>query len=412
MQPSFLCQSAFFGREKVFVWRRRRFLLSKIRFHSTNSDIPLNSSAVCVDDKTQQTTTNKPPQDSTNEWTVDSDEDNDDDLEQQVAAMELKQSSTLPKTTNSKNSNHKKKKKPSADEASSSTALPCFELHSVLEPPSKKQHRQGDDDDDEDFIGTATSGSDAKIQQMLAKYMAEEEDPEILAALQQEGATGGNNGGSKSREKDERLKAADRALLAFTDRIKRSPRQVLRYAPNGIPMWSIPPPQAVSNKNNNKKGKKDKQPPQPPIVIPPCSCCGTQRRFEFQLMPSLLHVLEVDQFAQQQQHQEEQPNNNINLDTIMSADYGGMNWGVIAVYTCPKNDCKNNQQEEFVVVQASVDETPMKRAVAPADAPVFIKEDQTFDALTNDGDLLDGDEDDDDETVVEDENNLVFTMDG
>ncbi|CAB9512525.1 expressed unknown protein (Partial), partial [Seminavis robusta] len=239
------CVNQLFSAEKKFSCGGGGvFYCQKSDSTSTgNSDIPLNSSAGAVDesDKTQQqpTTTKKQPQDSTNEWAVDSDEDNDDDLEQQVAAMELKQSSTLPKTTNSKSSNHKKKKKPTAgDEASSSTALPCFELHSVLEPPSKKQHRQGDDDDDdEDFIGTATSGSDAKIQQMLAKYMAEEEDPEILAALQQEGDPGGGTG-SKSREKDERLKAADRALLAFTDRIKRSPRQVLRYAPNGIPMWS------------------------------------------------------------------------------------------------------------------------------------------------------------------------------
>ena len=68
------------------------------------------------------------------------------------------------------------------------------------------------------------------------------------------------------------------------------------------------------------------------IVIPPCSC-GAERQFEYQIMPSLLHVLEVDKHATQNQ------DNPSDLDAIMSADYGGMNWGTIAVYTCPKTDC-------------------------------------------------------------------------
>ena len=148
------------------------------------------------------------------------------------------------------------------------------------------------------------------------------------------------------------------------------------------------------------------------LVVPPCPC-GAERQFEYQIMPSLLHVLDVDKHATQQQQQDNNVDNDSppDLDVIMSADYGGMNWGAIAVYTCTKNaDCDN--QEDFLILQASVDETPCKRAVA--DAPVFIKEGQTFDALTNEGDLLAGcnaDEDDDDDTVAT-ESDLVFTLDG
>jgi Programmed cell death protein 2, C-terminal putative domain len=138
------------------------------------------------------------------------------------------------------------------------------------------------------------------------------------------------------------------------------------------------------------------------MTIPPCSC-GAERRFEFQLMPSLLHVLEVDKHATSN-HQTD------DLDVIMSADYGGMNWGSIAVYTCTQPDC--GCSEDYLVVQASVDETPCKRAVA--DAPVFIDEGQTFDPLTSDGVALEGCNDDgeEDEDTVADESDLVFTLDG
>lgn len=195
----------------------------------------------------------KEKEEETNDWMVDSDDDDDDaDLEQQVAAVELKQkkSTTNDSSTNHKSrpsqkkkSNHNNNNKSTKAASSSSFSWPCFELHSVLEPPGKPKQSIGEDDDDdeEDRIGsggTNSSTSDAKIQQLLAKYMAEEEDEDILAALRGTSA-GGGGGGGKSREKDERLKASDRALLTFTDRIKRSPRQVLRYAPNGIPLWSM-----------------------------------------------------------------------------------------------------------------------------------------------------------------------------
>lgn len=129
-------------------------------------------------------------------------------------------------------------------------------------------------------------------------------------------------------------------------------------------------------------------------------------------MPSLLHVLEVDKYALQQQHDDDDGNNKDTLDDIMSADYGGMNWGVIAVYTCPRcssSTTSGNPREDFLVVQASVDEAPCKRVVAPVDTPVFIQEHQTFNALNNDGDVLDegDDDDDDDEETVNEE----YTMD-
>ena len=129
----------------------------------------------------------------------------------------------------------------------------------------------------------------------------------------------------------------------------------------------------------------------------------------------MLHVLQVDKHAAASA---ESHINGTNLQDILSADYGGMNWGVVAVYTCPTSSCSN--KEELLVVQASVDtlaqiSSPKRRPVPPADAPdCVIPDGQTFDAQTEEGNFMVGCNNgdfDDDETVVGDEEDLVFTPD-
>jgi hypothetical protein len=119
-------------------------------------------------------------------------------------------------------------------------------------------------------------------------------------------------------------------------------------------------------------------------LIPPCAC-GAVRVFETQVLSSLLHVLEVDKHAQ---------STNVDGSTAASAsglgaayEHGGMNWGSIAVYSCP-NVCAAD--EEYVVVQDSIDERPSQPRSAYEDADaILIPEDANF------GD--DDDDDDDDE---------------
>jgi hypothetical protein len=238
-------------------------------FYGQSIQVDTTASATTTSPTTTQPPPTVPAAITTSDWTMDSDDDNDDDddddeddLEQQVAAMELRQNGNNTNTKNNrslqshskkkKNSNKKKKHSTPAatTEESSTTSLPCFELHSLLEPPAKNKPtcRYDDDDDDDDdddnyLVGSSNSASDAKIQQMLARYMAEEEDVEILNALRGTTTTTNDNNSNKddkkNQEKDERLTAIDRALLMFTDRMQRSPRQVLRHAPNGMPLWSL-----------------------------------------------------------------------------------------------------------------------------------------------------------------------------
>jgi hypothetical protein len=162
--------------------------------------------------------------DTENDWGVDENETSLEDVEAMVAAMEMEGSTA--KTKPAKPKLHVKK---SCQETSN--AFPCFEIHAIQEPAVQRGRNL--DDDDVGMVG----GSDAKIQQMLARYMAEEEDEDILAAIR--GSSGGGNGGGGRGEKDERLPPDDRAMLAFTDRVKRSPRQIVRYAKGGVPLWSM-----------------------------------------------------------------------------------------------------------------------------------------------------------------------------
>jgi hypothetical protein len=106
--------------------------------------------------------------------------------------------------------------------------------------------------------------------------------------------------------------------------------------------------------------------------IPTCTC-GASRVFEVQLLPSLLHVLQVDKYADA-------------TSTGLDAAYeqGGMDWGNIAIYSCP-NAC--SADEEYVVIQGS-DERPTQNSAFQGDTDVLIPEDSKFD----DGD--DGEEDD------------------
>ncbi|CAL1545453.1 unnamed protein product [Lymnaea stagnalis] len=98
----------------------------------------------------------------------------------------------------------------------------------------------------------------------------------------------------------------DKLFLKFKRRVDTEPSQVLRYEKGGEPLW-------VSA--HHKPSPED---------IPFCSC-GSQRIFEFQVMPQLLNYLSVDK-----------------LDS-------SVDWGTLCVYTC-KESCStgNSYKEEFI----------------------------------------------------------------
>jgi pre-rRNA-processing protein TSR4 len=255
-------------------------------------------------------------EDDNDDWGLDSStaEGGLSNLESAVAAMEEQlEDGTITKP----------KSKPAPKPAKSNTqddpseAFGCFMLSPKNEPFAPRQL-------EEDDVGLLES--EDKIRNMLARYMVEEDDENILAALK------GSDFGGGIGEEDERLSPQDRLFLGFQDRLRRVPRQVVRYARGGIPLWSIPG-------ENSKTGE-------PFWKVPTCAC-GSEHVFEFQLLPSLLHVLEVDKYSGSKSKDGEE-----GLGDLLS---NGMNWGSVAVFTCP-NSCENC--EDVLVIQESVDERP------------------------------------------------------
>ena len=269
----------------------------------------------------------------------DAEEEAGDNLESMIERMEL----DGPKGTGG-NKPKKNGSKKTSTSTSDGVGFSCYEIAAQREPSVVKIK-----DEDDDDVGISGGASDAKIRTMLARYMEEEDDQEILMAL---GGGNASGGGGSGREKDERLSAENRALLTFTDRIKRAPRQVVRYAKGGEPLWSVPLPKKHQTKG--KGGQKSTEAFVDILKVPACPC-GAERVFECQLMPSLLHVLEVDKHAAKDDGSMEP----LNLDQLMHFENGGQNLGAMAIYTCP-NNC-DLSTEEFVLVQESVDGKPSKR---------------------------------------------------
>lgn len=174
-----------------------------------------------------------------NEWSLEpstlSDSNDMDDLEAKLSALETKSKTTTPSLSSPTEKVILANQVTERNDAT--TGFPVYVLHELAEPPAVPMV-------DEDDVGLGKIGNrsdDPKIQAMLEKYLAEEDDETILQALRNSGVKTTHTSGvhGTTAERDERLSAADRALWTFTDRLKRAPRQVLRYASGGVPIWSM-----------------------------------------------------------------------------------------------------------------------------------------------------------------------------
>lgn len=121
---------------------------------------------------------------------------------------------------------------------------------------------------------------------------------------------------------------------------------------------------------SGKKGKgiqvKQNQPSGDEFPSVPTCSCGAKRRFELELLPSILFALDVDGHAQathgtedDNAAAEESIENEVERKINNEFGDGGMDWGALAIYCCPAS-C-DMSREEVVVVQKSVDGTPVKR---------------------------------------------------
>ncbi|NXR58415.1 PDD2L protein, partial [Rhadina sibilatrix] len=125
--------------------------------------------------------------------------------------------------------------------------------------------------------------------------------------------------GNEKYEKSE-VKSWDHTFHKFMKRISMCPEQILRYSWGGQPLF-ITCPAA-----NLEQG------------IPACNNCGSSRVFEFQLMPTLVSMLQSD--------------------SDLSVEFG-----TVLVYTCERSCWPTDYQaplEEFIFVQEDPDQKLFK----------------------------------------------------
>ena len=127
--------------------------------------------------------------------------------------------------------------------------------------------------------------------------------------------------GGSAREDDDDLTAADEedveeSFFAFQRRSSAHPQQALRYnrEPGAEPLWA---------------GTRGRLTDAPPC----CARCGAPRTFEFQLMPQLLCELEGHGYEESLPASMLTPMA-VDRDAASEERSDGLDWGVVAVYTC------------------------------------------------------------------------------
>ena len=194
------------------------------------------------------------------------------DLEAMLAKCEMKNKSTFssrqsstarsksshPQNNCSSSSNNNKNN--NSNQPSTATyEFPRYELEWIDEPPKEDED---DPEHDEDNVGfhkgtnknRNRKTADARIEKMLQRYLQEEEDVEVVTTLKnliksKPISSSGLNATSTSldgcsanntdmEDDDDSESQSMDLLLSFTNRMKRAPKQVVRYAYGGGPMWS------------------------------------------------------------------------------------------------------------------------------------------------------------------------------
>jgi len=300
------------------------------------------------------------------------------DLERQLATLETRRSIAVSVAPSSVPS-------PSviADPVDA-TGFPGFALHALPEPPVRLSQKAKPQ---------YSVRCDAKIQKMLQQYLQVEEDEALRQMLQQQ-QEGANHlpplGSMDPDERDEPAEEDMEAWQLYTQRLQRVPRQVVRVGGRS-PLWSVPVRTDPRPLGNNSPTCSSTFAPAATVLygyaqpIPPCPQCNAPMPLELQLLPSLLHVLRVDDFAEKEE------------GAVLPQ---GMDWGNIAIYAC-RNHCSST----YCVVQDSMDGHAYAQArvrkfqPVPNDVPSSASFDTSMDDDKEEGLMADDEEEDDNEQI-------------
>jgi len=247
--------------------------------------------------------------------------------------------------------------------------IPCLQLDEIEDTYVDNICNDSDSDNDDDNIFNMKTISDSKVKQLLESYICDEDELEVEVlnqhvAMRNKSNTNDNNNNNNNNNNLDILKAKSivttndgtnndndtitggtlekklsgkdrlsREELYFHKKLSYEPRQVLRYAYEGKPLWCSTSPIIDSQKCNN---------------------CGSNRAFEFQLMPALLSFIKAnsdmkDQDKDQYNQTSTSSPNALSLDELLGND---LDFGVVCIFSCP-NSCEyiDMKCEECVIVQ-------------------------------------------------------------
>ena len=140
----------------------------------------------------------------------------------------------------------------------------------------------------------------------------------------------------------------------FQTLIQRYPRQIIRYCLDGDPLEFIGSSIRLSNdtcRSSSSSSKKDSS--IPVRSIPMCTRCGANRRFELQILSTLIPHLKLVPGR----HHETGKSTSLNGKPLLdpSIDF---NWGTIYVYTCERDCYTAVCSEVSLPVRNSLDSDP------------------------------------------------------
>ncbi|KAI8977137.1 programmed cell death protein 2 [Mycotypha africana] len=136
-------------------------------------------------------------------------------------------------------------------------------------------------------------------------------------------------------EKQALPRGVDKQFKKFTERVEYAPSQCVRYDFNGQPLFY-----------------SALQPQQQQIASRRCPHCNSPRVFEFQLMPNILSVLPITEYASKEQsvNQEEQKQQQQTKKTLLDSWNVGMEFGTVLVFVCQK-DCHPGHMEDVAYME-------------------------------------------------------------
>lgn len=256
------------------------------------------------------------------------------------------------------------------------------------------------DSDEEDSTLEKAAASEGQVQSLLNRYLEDEEDEALVRRLRvhlnannfrtkdressplreeeerlnhDEDSDDGHNQGKEETEKKKYLEAWENKIssdnpiseaeIYFQRRIALQPRQAVRYAYGGQPLWCT----AQSHSRSNGES------------VPACENCGAKRVFEFQLMPGLLTLkkktylagstdaYEVTMYSDERASKGERHSTDATITVSEACDDGkypqptegqlqhmqrfiddGLDFGVVSVWVCP-NACAEGTEEAAIV---------------------------------------------------------------